>query len=493
MLKNNGAGQKLTHKEYRSAVKDLEKQLAELQRKIIETELPVLIVFEGWSASGKGACISRILYPLDPRYFSVYTLSKIPEDVAMRPFLWNYWIKTPSKGRISIFDKSWHRLILPEQQEIRRLSHDEKKNFYYDTESFESQLTEDGTLIIKFFLHVSKSEQKKRFDALTSDSDTKWRVNKNDMLQNKNYDDSLKHFENMLKKSNFKFSGWNIINSDDINYAAAEIYKIIIDRIKTAISKKTAGTPIKEAPAVLKNNTAQPRLGSVDLNAGITKSEYETQLRHYQKKLAHTGYKLYVKRRPVIIVYEGWDSAGKGGNIRRLTQELDPRGYEVTPIAAPTREELSHHYLWRFWRAVPKNGHTAIFDRSWYGRVLVERVEGFCTEEQWRRAYKEINDMEAHLYNHGAVIFKFWLHIDKDEQLSRFRSREADPSKQYKMTDEDWRNREKWDEYEKAVNDMLEFTSTEYAPWTVVESCDKRYARIKTLKIVSDTLEEKLK
>jgi len=234
-------------------------------------------------------------------------------------------------------------------------------------------------------------------------------------------------------------------------------------------------------------------LSEVQPEKEITQAEYKDRLAYYQKKLSYLGYKLYARRKSVVIVYEGWDAAGKGGNIRRLTQRLDPRGYEVVPVAAPSQEELMRHYLWRFWKSMPKDGHFGIFDRSWYGRVMVERVEGFCSEEEWRRAYAEINEMERHMSNHGAIIFKFWLHIDKDEQLRRFRSRETDPLKQYKITEEDWRNREKWDAYENAVDEMINLTGTSCAPWTVVESNNKKYARIKTLRLVVETLEEKLK
>jgi len=482
----------LSKKGYKNEIGGLETKLAELQRKIKDLKIPVVIVFEGWSASGKGTCISKILNPLDPRYYSVYTMDKIPEEAAMRPFLWDYWIKTPEKGRITIFDKSWHRAALPERQAKRPLSLSEAAGFYYDLDSFERQLSDDGVLIVKFFLHISKSEQKKRFDELLDNPDTEWRVDKQDILQNKNYEKHFEHFENMIRQSNFAQSEWNIIEADDLNYATIKIYKILINKIENEIAQNsratTQGRPYE--------NHIPPQasiLSSINPEKDISSEEYKEKLNYYQKKLSYLGYKLYAKRRPVVIVYEGWDAAGKGGNIRRLTQRLDPRGYAVMPVAAPTQEELAHHYLWRFWKSMPKDGHIAIFDRSWYGRVLVERVEGFCTDIEWQRAYKEINDMETHLYNHGTVIFKFWLHIDKDEQLKRFQMREADMSKQHKMTDEDWRNRDKWELYEKAADEMLLRTNTDCAPWTVVESNNKKFARIKTLKLVVETLESELK
>ncbi|MCL2095799.1 MAG: polyphosphate:AMP phosphotransferase [Oscillospiraceae bacterium] len=490
----------LTKKEYKTQIDTLETKFEELQRKIIDLQIPVIIAFEGWSASGKGACISKIVYPLDPRCFNVYTMGKIPEDVAMRPFLWNYWQKIPSKGRMTIFDKSWHRASLPEQQSKRPLTTDETNGFYYDINAFERQLSDDGVLIIKFFLHISKNEQRRRFDELLENPDTKWRVDRRDINQNKNYETHLKYFDDMIRGSDFDFSRWSIIESDDLNYAAVKIYNIIINKIEEKIrgdNYKSRERPSGQNELNKLNQTEKSvtrvKLSEVNPDKNIAQAEYKERLAHYQKKLSELGYKLYTKRRPVVIVYEGWDAAGKGGNIKRLTQRLDPRSYEVIPVAAPSKEELAHHYLWRFWKAVPKDGHFGIFDRSWYGRVLVERVENLCSETEWRRAYREINDMEKHLYNHGAIIFKFWLHIDQNEQLRRFQNRETDPLKQYKITEEDWRNREKWEAYEKAAGEMLFLTGTNYSPWTVIESNNKKYARIKTLKILVETLEERLK
>ena len=234
-------------------------------------------------------------------------------------------------------------------------------------------------------------------------------------------------------------------------------------------------------------------LSGIDLSKSLTEEEYKTRLKKLQKRLAELHSELYRLRIPVVIGFEGWDAGGKGGAIKRLTSNLDPRGYRVNPTAAPNDIEKVHHYLWRFWNSVPKAGHIAIFDRTWYGRVMVERIEGFCSEAEWRRAYQEINEMESHMANAGAVVLKFWLHIDKDEQERRFKERQANPAKQWKITDEDWRNREKWDQYEEAVNEMLIRTSTTYAPWIVVEGNDKRYARVKVLQTVVDALEKKVK
>ncbi len=233
-------------------------------------------------------------------------------------------------------------------------------------------------------------------------------------------------------------------------------------------------------------------LSTIDLSLTLSDEEYEASLIRYQVALFKLAYQVYIQQRPVMIVFEGWDAAGKGGVIRRLTEKLDPRGFVVYSIAAPKGDEATHHYLWRFWSRLPETGQIAIFDRSWYGRVMVERIEGFCTEAEWKRAYREINDFERQLVDFGVVLFKFWLHIDKDEQLSRFESRANDKLRSWKLTDEDWRNREKWDVYQEAVNEMLLKTSTISAPWTIVEGNSKPYARIKILRTVVDKLSDTL-
>ncbi|GAB4540962.1 MAG: hypothetical protein Kow0063_31350 [Anaerolineae bacterium] len=235
-------------------------------------------------------------------------------------------------------------------------------------------------------------------------------------------------------------------------------------------------------------------LETVDLSKRLTREEYVPNLIRYQLQLRELAYQLYVQRRTLVVVYEGWDAAGKGGNIKRVTERLDPRGYEVFSIAAPQGEDATHHYLWRFWRRLrpPDEKQILIFDRSWYGRVMVERIEGFCTEEEWKRAFREINEFERQLADFGMILAKFWIHISRDEQLRRFQERERTAYKQWKLTDEDWRNREKWNAYEEAVNDMLLRTSTATAPWTIVEGDDKWYARVKTLQTLVEVLSREL-
>jgi len=233
-------------------------------------------------------------------------------------------------------------------------------------------------------------------------------------------------------------------------------------------------------------------LETLDLTRKLTRQAYVREVTRRQIELRELGYQVYLQKRPVIILFEGWDAAGKGGAIKRITEKLDPRGYVVYPIAAPQGEDKTRHYLYRFWRRLPERGQIAIFDRSWYGRVLVERVEGFATEEAWQRAYKEINSFERQLKDFGAILAKFWIHISRDEQLRRFEERKDIGYKAWKLTDEDWRNRKKWGAYEEAVEEMLVKTSTRTAPWSLIEGNDKYWARTRVLARLVEILSKEL-
>ncbi|MCL2216456.1 MAG: polyphosphate:AMP phosphotransferase [Defluviitaleaceae bacterium] len=487
MLSEVNPTKEMDGKEYKETLYRLEDELTDLQQKVILAGLPVVIVFEGWSASGKGTHISRLVNPLDPRHFDVRTTGKMNEEKQMRPFLWSYWTYLPPKGQIVILDKSWHRLILPTVRGDWGLSNMEAHGFYFDVNAFERQLADDGYLIIKLFLHISKGEQRRRFKALEKDPTTAWRIQEHDWKQNENYEQDLRQFEKMMRMTSTEANPWHVIESNDKRFATCKIMRTIIEAIESRLK-----TPVKPLKADIPDNI--PRfLRSVAPDEKISHSEYKDALEYYQERMKKLGNKMFAKRRSAVVVYEGWDAAGKGGTIKRLTSELDPRCYAVVPIAAPRPQEILRHYLWRFMVKMPKDGHLTIFDRSWYGRVLIERVDELTPEPVWRRAYREINEMEQHLVGHGTVILKFWMHIDKDEQMCRFESRQSDPLKRHKLTEEDWRNREKWDLYEEAVDEMLLRTHTSHAPWIIVESNSKKYARIKVLQTVTDALDDALR
>ncbi len=480
-------------------------QLGKLQRECKDAGIPVIIVFEGMGAAGKGVQINRLIQFLDPRGFSVYASSTADQEATQRPFLWQFWINTPAKGRIAVFDTSWYSRV--QKDRFDGITKDKDlPGAFQDILSFERQLTDDGTVIIKFFLYISKEEQAKRFKKLDNSKETSWRVTKADWNRNKEYDRYLDINEDMLERTETEYAPWTIVESTDRDYAATKILTTVVNRLTAELDKRRKEAEAKAKAEQESHYEADENgsemvpaptfrngvLSGIDLNKSLPRDEYKKELKKLQKRLETLHSEIYRLRIPVVIGFEGWDAAGKGGAIKRLTSHLDPRGYQVNPTSAANDIEKVHHYLWRFWNNVPKAGHIAIFDRTWYGRVMVERIEGFCTEAEWKRAYQEINEMEAHMANYGTVVLKFWLQIDKDEQERRFNERASTPEKQWKITDEDWRNRAKWDKYEEAVDEMLVRTSTTYAPWIVVEGNDKCYARVKVLRTVVDAIEKKI-
>lgn len=354
--------------------------------------------------------------------------------------------------------------------------------------------------MIKLFLCIDKKEQKKRFKKLLDTKSSSWRVTEDDLKRNKQFHLYKNMSDEMLEHTDTAYAPWTIVESMDREFATVKIYTAVIEALKAALRRKAEGsasdTAVSNVPIpaseysdeVLRTSSLQ----KVDLSLALSKEEYKQELKKLQDRIEELHGELYRRRIPVILGFEGWDAGGKGGAIKRLTEKMDPRGYRVHPTASPNDIEKVHHYLWRFWKNVPKDGHIAIFDRTWYGRVMVERIEGFCTKEEWQRAYQEINEMEKQFFQHGAIVLKFWLQIDKDEQERRFKERMDNPEKQWKITDEDWRNREKWDEYEKAVDEMLVRTSTTYAPWIIVEGNNKYYARIKILRTVVEAMEKRI-
>ena len=520
MLEKVDLTKKISKEEYKGKMPQLESKLGRLQRECKALGIPVLIVFEGFGAAGKGLQIGHLIQSMDPRGFEVHPVKNETEEERMHPFMWRFWTKTPARGRIAIFDGSWYRKVLIDRFEKRTKAKDLPAAFH-SINSFEQQLADDGNLIIKLFLDIDKKEQKKRFDKLAKNKETAWRVSQGDRERNAHYDEYAALMEDMLFNTDTDYAPWTIVESMDRRFATLKIYTTVIKAMADQIEKvqqqniakavekadkaeaegvvrkkETNGDEIdeiaREADAQMKDLQVSI-LSKADLSLSYTREEYKEKLDKLQKKMDKLHGELYRRRIPVVLGFEGWDAGGKGGAIKRLTAKMDARGYVVNPTASPNDIEKAHHYLWRFWRAMPKDGHVAIFDRTWYGRVMVERIEGFCTTEEWKRAYKEINDMEKDLYNAGAIVIKFWMHIDKDEQERRFKERQDNPEKQWKITDEDWRNREKWDQYEDAVNEMLMRTSTDYAPWVVVEGNSKYYARVKVLQTVVDAIEKRLK
>ncbi len=493
MLEKIDLSKKMEKEEYKRRGEALALKLGKLQRECKALKIPVMIVVEGLSAAGKGTLINELIEPLDPRGFTVYAIKEETEEEHMRPFLWRFWNITPEKGRIAILDSSWYRRVSEEY--FDGYTTDKQLGEAYDEiKNFERQLTDDGMVIIKLFNFISKDEQKKRMRKLLDSKETAWRVTDGDLKRNKNYKDYVEICEEMLRRTDSAYAPWEVVEATDRRFAVIKVLTIVADALERQVEKyKTKKEPVIDSQLEKDQVISSSSLKKADLTKALTREEYTARKKELQDRLSMLHNVLYRKRIPVVLGFEGWDAGGKGGAIKRLTQALDPRGYAVHPTASPNDIEKAHHYLWRFWTNMPKAGHVAIFDRTWYGRVMVERIEGFCSTEEWSRAYTEINDMERHLANSGAIVLKFWMQIDRDEQEKRFRERQANPDKNWKITEEDWRNREKWDAYEIAVDEMLIRTSTTYAPWIIVEGNNKYYARIKVLETVVDAIETYLK
>ncbi len=476
----DGAQRKQLLKQYRQT---LERQ----QLQVKEAGLPVIVLVEGWGAAGKGDAIQSLIRELDPRYYSVLSMKPPTEEERRWPFLKRYVQCIPPAGKLLFLDSGWldelvrERLRgdLSEQQFLRGLE---------SARMLERQLADSGYLLIKLFLHVDERTQRERLERLESGRDTAWRVTEDDRRQNRDYDRALELFSQGMEETDPDWARWKILDGTRRDRARLEAARWVSERIGQALEKReTPPTPVRNWELL-----PMPELSQVPLDACLEEERYQKRLKKLRKRLGALHNELYRKKVPVVLAFEGWDAAGKGGSIKRLTSALDPRGYEVLPIAAPEPGEKERHYLWRFWTRLPKTGHIAIFDRSWYGRVMVERIEGLCAPEDWQRAYDEINEFERELTDFGAVVLKFWLQIDQDTQLARFEQRQNTPEKRWKITEEDWRNRKKWDQYETAVNEMLQRTSTPAAPWYIIPAADKRFARIRVMELVIQALEQAL-
>ena len=466
-------------------IKQIREQLLGQQQLLRDAKLPVLVLIEGWAAAGKGSLIKELISEIDPRFYHVFSPAVVPEREERYPFLYPYFTAIPENGKITFLDSGWMEGAV--RKYLRHeITKEEYKRRVRQVNEFERQLRDGGYLVLKIFLHIDKKEQFDRLKALTDNPETEWRVTPEDLWQHREYKRFLEAYDDFMEKTDGVVP-WHILDGSRRKTAVRDAMKLLAQKIQAGLDGgRYVGEPFQEEFS-LKD---MPRLKDVDLSPSLEDDEYKKELKRLQNRLSELHNIIYRKKIPVILCYEGWDAAGKGGNIRRVAYPLDPRGFDVQPIASPLPHELNRQYLWRFWTRLPRTGHICIFDRTWYGRVMVERLEGFCTEKDWKRAYNEINEFERQLTDWGAVVIKFWIHIDQDTQLARFTERQNTPEKQWKITEEDWRNREKWDQYEIAVDEMLQKTSTQNAPWYIIESNDKKYARIRTLKIIVKTLEK---
>lgn len=490
MLEKADLKVKCSKEEYENIEEGLLERIGCLQRRLREKGIPVIILFDGWHASLRGRVISSVLAGLDPRGFRVRSAAKKNACTEGLPYLTRFWTELPAQGSIAIYNNSWYYGLFEDKADSAKKSEGaELKVHAEDVNVFEKQLADGGYLLIKIFLHISQERQEKNLEKLEKTYGKDWHKIDGNHVKEKEYELRYEIYDETIEATDKRKAKWHVIPAEDLQVAQREAFGVICREIETALKDERTDEnhrlqeDAKKVPDVL---------SGFDLSLNVSKDEYKEELKEYQKKLQKLQFQLAKKDIAAIIAFEGWDASGKGGAIRRLTSLLDPVGYRVVPIGKPTETELQHHYLWRFWQAMPFPGEITIFDRTWYGRVLVERVESLVKEQEWRRAYREINETEELWRREGIVLIKFWLQIDKEQQMARFRDRENTPSKTWKITEEDWRNRSRWEEYEKAVNEMLFRTSTDVAPWVVVEANDKYHARLKVLKTVADEFERAL-
>ncbi|AZZ45007.1 polyphosphate:AMP phosphotransferase [Pseudomonadaceae bacterium SI-3] len=489
MFESAEIGHTIDKDTYNKEVPVLREALLQAQYRLKEqTRFPVLILINGIEGAGKGETIKLLSEWMDPRLIRVDSFDVPTDEELSHPPAWRYWRRLPPKGQTGIFFGNWYSKLL-EDRVHGRIKKAELELAIDRAQRFERMLCAEGTLIFKFWFHLSKDRMLQRLESLKDDPLHSWRISPLDWQQSKTYDRFVKHGELILRRSSRDFAPWYVIEGSDERYRSLTAGRLLLEGLNAALD--AADQPLSQphtATIELKLDQAS-LLGSLDMQQSL-KDHYKQQLGHEQARLSQLLRDPRLRKRGVLALFEGHDAAGKGSAIRRVTGALDPRLYRTIQIAAPSEDELAQPWLWRFWRNVPARGQFIIFDRSWYGRVLVERVEGFCSPDEWLRAYSEINEFEEQLVDAGVVVVKFWLSIDKQTQLERFKEREDTPHKRFKITEEDWRNREKWDDYSNAVADMVDRTSTEIAPWTLVEANDKRFARVKVLRTLNDALEE---
>jgi len=480
---------------YKEKSAQLRTALLTLQNRLKSCPFSVIVIISGVDGGGKGEVIRRLNEWLDPHYMRTIALGESTDEERERPKFWRYWRTLPAKGTIGVYVGSWYSDPIA-QRVYRKIDDAALQSQLLQINQLEELLTDDNTLIIKCWLHLKKDMQVKRLKQLAKNPETKWRVTDKDRQHLGLYDEFIEVAEKVLTETSKSCAPWLIVEGSDNKYSSLTVGQHVLERIQQHIQHYEAARALDTANGLSASLPSQVEqynlLDALDLGLKLNKGDYRKQLEKYQGKLNELSRYALAAKRSSILVFEGWDAAGKGGSIRRLTEAMDARHYQVISVAAPTDEERAHHYLWRFWRHMPRAGQVTIYDRSWYGRVLVERVEGLAQPSQWQRAYSEIVNFEEAMLAHGILIMKFWLHIDRDEQMARFKRREEISYKQFKITEEDYRNRERWDDYQKAVNEMIARTSTSKSPWFLVEANDKYYARIKVIKAYCEALEKML-
>jgi polyphosphate:AMP phosphotransferase len=491
-------GRTIDKDEYDKEVPKLRSQLLSAQATAFElAAFPILLLSSGVDGGGKGDVVNLLLEWMDPHLIEVHAMGHPTDEELSRPPMARFWRKLPPKGKLGVFFGSWYTGPIADRVH-HRIDGSEMARELAEISRFERMLFDEGAVLIKLWLHLSKKAQKRRFEKLEADPATAWHVTKEDWKRHKHYDRIRAVNENALRDTNTDYAPWIAIDASDVHYRNLAVGRAVLDAVHAHIERRKHATPARDASPRARVHSPSPSrqgvgkrnlLAKLDLSLSLTDEQYERKRTRLQARLNALSADSRFRGRAAVLVFEGNDAAGKGGSIRRVTQALDARRYRVVPVAAPTEEERAQPYLWRFWRHVPDKGHFTMFDRSWYGRVLVERVESLTPEKDWMRAYSEIVDFEESLVRFGIVVVKFWLAISKAEQLQRFHAREETSFKRFKITKEDWRNRRKWKAYERAVGDMVDRTSTQSAPWHLIEANDKKWARVKVLEAICSSIE----
>ena len=479
-------GRKLSKQEFDEREPELHSGLLKVQRQLRNADFPVIIIVSGVEGAGKGSVVSLLHKWMDARGLSTAAFWDETDEESQRPRYWRFWRAMPPKGYIGIMFGSWYTQPIVDHA-LKRCKRAAFDSALERIRHFEDTLVDDGALIIKLWFHLSKKTQQKRLAAEARGKSVK--ISPLTKSYARSYDRFSRVSERALRKTDVGHAPWHIIDAENARYRDVKTGEIMLERLSQRLTEGAISSGRTGVSSSSLHKAGEPTvLSSVPLDLKFDELRYRSKLKKYQADLYKLAWQAHKRQFDTVAVFEGWDAAGKGGVIRRVTQAIDSRLYQVISIASPTDEEKAQHYLWRFWRHIPRDGYHTFYDRSWYGRVLVERVEGFAQPVEWQRAYNEINSFEEQLIDHGTVLLKFWVHIDAEEQLRRFREREQIEWKKHKITDEDWRNRDRWADYELAVSDMVSRTSTEIAPWTLVAGNDKRYARIEVIKTFVERL-----
>jgi len=488
MFESAELGHKIGKRRYDEEAPQIREALLDAQFELAQSKaFPVILLIGGVDGAGKGETANTLNAWMDPRHIRTNAMGEATDEERERPPMWRFWRALPPKGTIGIFFGSWYTAPIIDRV-AGRTKNAELEKSVQEIQRFEKMLADEGALILKFWFHLSKKDQKIRLKSLEKDPEQRWRVTHTDWERFKLYDKFRRVSEQTLRQTGTAYAPWLVVEGGDARYRNITVGKAILDALRKRLrAHRKRPEVIQPAPLPVVDNLHL--LNTLDLGVKRARKKYKEDLKKYEGQLNLLTRDPRFRNKSLVVLFEGNDAAGKGGAIRRVTAALDARFYHIIPVAAPTDEERAQPYLWRFWRHLPRLGHVAIFDRSWYGRVLVERVQELCPPSDWLRAYSEINDFEDEMTRHNILLVKFWLAISPEVQMKRFKEREATGFKRFKLTPEDWRNRKRWDDYVRAVCDMVDRTSNEIAPWTIVEANDKYYARIKVLKTICDRLE----